>query len=201
VGWHSGVIAARCSWDAFASALHELAGIASGDAIDLETAARDTAFGGEHAGHSYALDPLLLTSTNGDLVAALARKLDTLVIGVGAETISGSSWLFVAERDRVLRVHWACASDLDAALDDGDWHRELAMHDIDGYGVYAALESGGFDLGGFIKAGSKRRLLEPGATLVPAGAIGAQIEAFCTAHRTPADRPRRPLIVVRRDPS
>jgi hypothetical protein len=201
MGWHSGIVAARAPWDAFAPALHELAGIAGGDAIDLETAGRDTALGGEHAGRSYVLDPMMLTSTSGDLVVALARTLDTLVIGVGAETISGSSWLFVAERDRVLRVHWACAAELAAELDDGDWHRELAMRDVDGYDVYAALERGGFDLGAFLKSAPKRRLLEPEVPRARDGAIAAKIAAFCTAHDRPADRGHPPVIVVRRDPS
>ena len=46
MGWHSGVVVARASWPAFAPALHELAGIAVGDAIDIKTAGRDTAFDG-----------------------------------------------------------------------------------------------------------------------------------------------------------
>jgi hypothetical protein len=199
MGWHSGIVAARAPWSAFAAALHDVAGIAVGEPVAVRTVERDAAFGGEYGGRSYALDPLMVTSANGDLVAALARELDTLVIGVGAETVSGSSWLFVAERDRLLCVHWALTSQLDAALDEGDWHRELVVHDLDGYGVYAALERGGFDLGAFLAdRGAKLRLLESDERL-PYGAIGAKIEAFCVAHRIPAEQIQKPQIVVRTD--
>ncbi len=81
------------------------------------------------------------------------------------------------------------------------WHSGVIAARCSWQAFSSALERGGFDLGAFIKAGSKRWLLGPAVALARNGAIGAKIGASSDAHSIPADRAQPPLIVVRRDPS
>ena len=65
-------------------------------------------FVGEAGGKSYLLDTHMALSTSPDLVAFLAADSGYVVVGYGAETVSGSYW-FIAARGGTLLRHYHSA--------------------------------------------------------------------------------------------
>src|SRR5262249_44455236 len=105
---------------------------------------------GEYAGRAYVLDgSALLAGMEPDLVADLAAASGALVVGCGAETVSGPYYLVAARGGQVLRHFYACYATLAAAYDRGDRLPTEASHpldgDLNGDGLFAALYYLGFD--------------------------------------------------------
>jgi len=195
VGYHSGILAANASWVALERALRLRLGTRAGEPIAVDDLDRDGCAGGELDGRAYILDGEMLLSTDGDLVLELSRELGCLVIGCGAETVSGSFWLFAADRGARLRTYWSCAMELDAALDTGDWARAVPLEDLGGIGIRDALSHGGFDFEGWLDHGTHISLSLPESYAGGSGVIASEIDAFRGAHRLPPDRAPKPQLV------
>jgi hypothetical protein len=199
MGYHSGMLVARAPWAALEAALRTHAKIDVGPEVtSLRNLARDVNLGGEHDGRAYVYDAQMLLSANGDLVAALSRDVGALVVGCGAETVSGSWWLFAAERGELLRAFSACAMDLDEPFAEGAWPAgaSIELADLDGVGIRTVLERAGFDFDAFMRRGMKR-VVTLGDELEPiSGAIGARIDAHRASHAIPeGERPQLRLVV------
>ncbi len=201
MGHHTGIVAARARWSALEERLIDRTRLSVGAPItSLEDVdARDQEIGGELDGRAYVHDAMISLSGDGDLIVALSRELDTLVIGCGAETVSGSYWLFAAERGELLRSYWACAMDLYEPFDVGTWPpgKRIELEDLDGSGIRAALAAGGFDFDAFIERGSKRCIAVPDDYGLVGGPIGAQIDDHRKIHKIPERKRPVPRVVVR----
>lgn len=201
MGYHAGIVAARASWAALEARLVERARLDVGASIESidDVEDREQSIGGELDGRAYVHDAEMLLSSDGDLIATLSRELDTLVIGCGAETVSGSCWLFAAERGELLRTYWACAMELREPLDLGAWPpgERIDLEDLDASGIRDALAAGGFDFDAFIARGRKRCIALPDDVDLGKGPIAAKIDAHRAAHKIPEDQQPTPKVVMR----
>jgi hypothetical protein len=198
MGWHSGLVVANTSWSALEAVLGpKIRAQPSRMLVAIDDAERDDCVGGELDGRAYLSDGLMMISTNGDLIVELSRELGCLVIGCGAETVSGSFWLFAADHGKRLRIYWACAMELDAALDSGAWARSIKLEDLDASGMRDALASEGFDFDAWCERGTKRILDLPEDSDLGAGSIADEIDAFRETHRIPAGQQPQPRVVLR----
>jgi hypothetical protein len=123
MGMHFGVLAAELParallerLDAYVPRFLDRGTVSSLRAFDLHEATHDEGWDlaiGELEGKAYLLDPLfLLSGMKPDLIAALAASSGKLVIGCGAETVSGTFYCVVARGDEVLRHYFQCNSTL-----------------------------------------------------------------------------------------
>jgi hypothetical protein len=167
---HFGIIAGRVSLDAILQAFHE-----SGAELlrvkpleRLEDAPQDRSatyiIAGEHAGSSYLIDEsMLLSAGQADLLAAVADRTGALVVGCGAETVSGTFWFSAFNGRDLLRIFWMCRSDLAAPFSDGRPFQSEATHpldmDWDGDGIFAALGELGFEYNSWLAAGPYQLLV------------------------------------------
>jgi len=201
MGHHAGMVAARASWSALEARLVDRVRLEVGPKIgsmdDVDD--RGQSIGGELDGRAYVHDAEMILSSDGDLIAALSQDLETLVVGCGAETVSGSCWLFAAERGEPLRTYWACATDLREPLDIGAWPpgERIDLEDVDASGIRDVLAAGGFDFDAFIERGSKRRIEVPEDVDLGKGSIAAQVEAHRAANKIPAGQQPQPQVVGR----
>jgi hypothetical protein len=133
----------------------------------------------------------MVLSADSDLVAALAQELSCLVIGAGAETVSGTFWLTAADGAGLRRVYFHVLATMTEPFTRGDpLPSEAAVEwtDIDGAGILARLA----DLG------VPAEVLERGPTLpgrrvtwdgdhnLPAsGPLSAQIDHYTQQHTRP----------------
>jgi hypothetical protein len=138
-----------------------------------------------YGGHAYVLDSSMVMTSAPDLVAELAKELDCAVFAAGAETVSGTFWLFAVDRGQVRRLHWNVRATLTQPLDLGEpfaSENRIAIEDPDGRGLRACLADFGFDPGvltGPISDGERYRWAE---TKLPApGPLAAQINAHHSA--------------------
>ena len=192
---HFGFLVARCEWAALRAEL-ERHGVRDEGVV---TEPAGGCVGGEHAGRAYVIDGEMMLSTSGDLVVELAARLHTLVVGCGAETVSGTSWLFAAEDGQPLRSVWSCAEELAVPFAQGAWPpgRPVAIDDLDGDGLRTILRRAGFDADGIVARGRHRRLALPDDLDLPRGVVDAAIAAHRQAHLLPSDRRPEPQLVVR----
>lgn len=136
-------------------------------------------------------------SAHGDFVRQLSGELQAMVVGCGAETVSGTFWVFAAENGRVLRSYWSCAFDLATAFDEGDWCRDLDLEARDGEGLFALLRRAGFDYDAFAVDAPKRTLVSPLELRLPNGALHERLERHRDANRLPEDVRPEPQLDVR----
>jgi hypothetical protein len=123
---HHGYLVADLPWPMLSALLQQRAGrFEDRGAIDLietvPTQSTDEGWwlaAGEYADHAYVLDYSwqLSGADAPDLVAGLAAESGALVIGCGAETVSGSYYLVAARGRQVLRHYYALPLEPDRAL-------------------------------------------------------------------------------------
>lgn len=182
MGMHFGILAARCPAAALEDELVPL-GITPGVELIFGEELPDELVAGEHGGRGYLINPSFELSSHGDLILTLSTRLQTLVIGCGAETVSGSYWVFAADNGRLLRAYWSCAFDLETPFNEGDWCANLALEDRDGAGLFELLRRGGFDYDGFFEGACKRELLAPLPLVLPEGPLHQRLERHRRTHR------------------
>jgi hypothetical protein len=106
---------------------------------------------GEREGKTYLMDSsLLISGGQPDLIVKLASgQTPALVVGCGAETVSGTFWLTAARGSDVIRSYFHSHSDLRQPFEQGQplpsEGRQPLDGDDDGHGLTAALASFGFD--------------------------------------------------------
>jgi hypothetical protein len=206
---HFGILAARCPLPALQDELVGV-GLTPGPPVDPHSPQSDEPIEyvcGEHQGHGYVLDSLFELSSHGDFVVALSQKLQTMVVGCGAETTSGSYWLFAADNGRLLRAYWSCALDLSDPFDEGDWGRDVELEDLDGDGLEELLRHAGLEYGqstdGRPLYGQPLQQLSSAATLkLPDGSLHERLEQHRALHRIPdGDQPSIGIVLRPAPPS
>jgi hypothetical protein len=198
MGMHFGILAARCPLSTLEAELAPL-GVSAGDDVTSDDELPEELVAGEHHGRSYVVDPMFELSAHGDFVRALSERLQTLIIGCGAETVSGTYWVFAAENGQALRSFWSCAFDLATAFDEGDWCRDLDLQDVDGRGMFALLRRGGFDYDEFFAGARKRELVSPMTLHLPNGPLHARLERHRDLNRLLDDDVQGPELPPLRD--
>jgi hypothetical protein len=89
-------------------------------------------------------------SGDSDFIVTLSRLLSCIVLGAGAETVSGTFWFTAASKGRLLRLHYDQQVSITQPLDIGP---RLATEDTapfdhpDGIGILAPVHAGGDDVG------------------------------------------------------
>ncbi|HEX4460664.1 MAG TPA: hypothetical protein VIA18_21945 [Polyangia bacterium] len=197
MGMHFGILAVRAPLAALTDRLAPF-GVGLGDELTRDEDLPEELVAGEHAGQSYVVDPLFDLSAHGDFVRQLSAELQTMVVGCGAETVSGTFWVFAAENGRALRSYWSCAFDLATAFDEGDWCRDLDLESRDGEGMFTLLRRAGFDYETFFADAPKRTLESPLEALrLPNGALHERLERHRDTNRLPEDVRSAPPLDVR----
>jgi hypothetical protein len=164
MGMHFGIIAGRVPLDSLIQALcqsgAELRFVNPIDSLADAPDDGDTTYiiAGEHAGASYLLDrTMVLSAGQADLLAAAARRAEAHIVGCGAETTSGTCWFSAFDGPNVLRMFFACATDLAQPFSVGQPLESEASCPLDmgwdGDGIVAALEQAGFDYNAWVEAG------------------------------------------------
>jgi hypothetical protein len=113
---------------------------------------------------AYAYDPMMLYSgMDPDFIVHLAKISGKLVIGCGAETVSGSYWFFAAQGGEILRFYSNCHAVLRSPFSIGTpvpTESDLPFDgDLRGRGIIRALQHLGFDYDAWHKNAPKRFMI------------------------------------------
>jgi hypothetical protein len=149
MGMHHGLIAATATQQALLAGMERFTGdFVLGEAVsspyDVGPATEDDGWVlaiGERDGRAFVLDTSMVLSTAADMIVSLSAELG-VVVGAGAETVSGSYWLTAARDGRLLRFVLVQHAGMTRGLAIGDDLPSEADHpiqDLDGDGVFAAL--------------------------------------------------------------
>ncbi len=158
------------------------------NAFDPSPSEGNALIGGERAGKAYVMDSSLLVSgAEPDLVVAVASVAPAaLVVGCGAETVSGTYWLTAARGAEVLRSYFHCHSDLSRPFERGSplatEGKQPLDGDPDGRGLTAALGSLGFDFDSWFRSGPWTAFLYTGEGADPPSTKGLLGEAQSVHH-------------------
>jgi len=188
MGMHGGFIAAECDWPALHAALRSRCGsftdvgeVSRAEWADLP-AGQDVFHVAEQDGRTYVLEPSMVLSGSADLIVDVACELACLVVGAGAETVSGTFLLTAADASGLRRAHFDVASVLSEPFNLGEpfpSERAIPWQDMDGVGILARFTDLGFATDVF-KSGPRtrgRRVLWEGHDLPSEAPLGAQINA------------------------
>jgi hypothetical protein len=211
MGMHFGIIAGRVSLDVLLEALREswsaLRRIKPLDRLEDAPQDRNATYiiAGEQAGASYLIDEsMLLSAGQTDLLAAAADRTGALVVGCGAETVSGTFWFSAFHGRDLLRMFWMCRSDLTAPFSEGRPLQSETTHpldmDWDADGIFAALGELGFDYSAWLAAGPYQLLeleMADGPTTQP---LEDALKEHCKNHQLAVDQ-RPGICVVQRAPA
>lgn len=168
---HFGILVADLPWSKFFPLLAAKTGrfldqgpVDAVDDLDLEpTDGGYPIIAGEHQGRTYVLDTsFMMSMTGADFVAELSQETGALVVGCGAETMSGTYSFLAVRAGVVLRRYFDCQAFLAEPLDEGDLlpsEEDLALDEEDGKGLIAALSHFGFDFDGWYHGGRRELYL------------------------------------------
>jgi hypothetical protein len=174
--------------------------------VDLSDLAADDGWGliaGDVDGRGLIVDSsYILSGSEPDLIAHLARETGKLVIGALAETVSGSFTYVVARGDRLLRHYDQCNMAVAVAYSQGEpfaCERDNPLDDLDGSGIWAMLAELGFDFDRWDSQAAKRRVMwKTDATrAMPKGPLAEAIAAHRTLHAYAEGEQPTPEIRVR----
>jgi hypothetical protein len=149
MGMHHGLIAATATQERLLAGLERFTGdfvLGPGASPPYEVGLATEDDGwvlaiGERDGRAFVLDTSMVLSTAGDMIVSLSAELG-VVVGGGAETVSGSYWLTAARDGRLLRFVFVQHAGMTRGMAIGDDLPSEADHpieDIDGDGIFAAL--------------------------------------------------------------
>jgi hypothetical protein len=165
---HFGILVADLPWSKFFDLLSSKTGrfLDQGPVEDLDELDLDPTpegypiVAGEYDGRSFILDTsFMMSMTGADFVAELSKEARTMVIGCGAETISGSYGFLAVNAGKVLRRFFDCQALLSEPLDEGEdvvTEEAMPLEDLDGKGLIAALAAFGFDFESWYNGGERR---------------------------------------------
>jgi hypothetical protein len=153
---------------------------------------------GTAVGCAYLMDASLRLLTP-DTILEASRRLGRLVVSIGAVTDIGCYWLYAADSGRMLRIHYDEMAAQGRPFDEGELlpiEHGRPLDDIDGAGLFAALDSCGFQYDWWAHNGAMAWV--DGAREIQAGDIENRIEAFAVANRpahwSPTGRPITQII-------
>ena len=178
MGMHWGLVAATTSMDVLLDEFGRHTGeFTRGEAVgsvstwNPDKHAEEFALAvGERNGRTYLLDTSFMLSDMADALVVMSQRLG-LVVGGGAETVSGSWWLTVARDGELLRFVFVQHSGMTQGMAIGDPLPTEAEHPIvhlDGAGLFAVLEHFGFDWETWVSQGPAFALSYD-ASRIPAG--------------------------------
>jgi hypothetical protein len=210
MGMHHGYLAATCSLEDLLRELSAETGelVLSGDLQPTGEIAMDatddgwTMPAGEHDGAAYILDSSYLLSDQPDMIIRLSEKLG-VVIGCGAETVSGSFYLTVARDGEPRRFLWLLHAGMTRGMAMGEpmsWEDSLPLDDIDGEGILAAMREAGLDPLPWITQGRARTLLYTGARDPEGGQMSVIRNEHYERFKRPEDEWLSEIKVVVRTP-
>ena len=128
----------------------------------------------------------MVISANPDFVMWLSTQLKCIVVGAGAETVSGSFWFTAADRGVLRRLHWDDTATLTGPFDLGDRLESEAkkpLSQADGEGIRPAISSLGFNSQVYLNASDSYRVMWPGGKLPPSGELEALVNSHVQASR------------------
>src|SRR5262245_4703790 len=160
---HWGLVAATTSMDSLVDELGRHAGeftrgeeVGSVSTWNPDKHAEEFALAvGERDGRTYLLDTSFMLSDMPDALVAMSHRLG-LVIGGGAETVSGSWWLTVARDGELLRFVFVQRATMRRGMAIGEPLPSEAEHPIvhlNGDGLFGVLEDFGFDWKAWVSQG------------------------------------------------
>jgi hypothetical protein len=156
---------------------------------------------GERDGKAFILDTSLVLSSAQDLIPALSRDLDgATVVGAGAETTSGSYWLFAARNGETARSYWNCYTDMREPWSRGEplpSEASQPLEDLDGDGIRAAVASLGLDYDAWSRSGPYRAVFYTADTFPEDGPLTAEFSAFHASVEIPERQQPKPTVIVR----
>lgn len=218
MGMHFGILAANAPWSSFLATLSRHTGdfVAKGPVADLESedlTPQDGGFplvAGDYHGNSFILDTsFMLSMSSQDFLVQISRETGLLVVGCGAETVSGSFAFFATRAGEPIRLYYNCHMNLSCGLECGDplpTEPSNPLEDLDGDGMIAALKHFGFDYEGWSAQGSRTRYLYTARELHEAnanrgifskGPIHELVERHTAAHKLARKDVPKFRVVVR----
>lgn len=209
MGMHHGIIAADVSLDRLVDAINKhIATLEPGEVHatleEMDLTPKDNGWPmaiGERDGNCYVFDTSVVLSTSHDLIPALSADLDgATVVGAGAETTSGSYWLFVARNGEAIRSYWNSYSDMRQPWSRGaplSSEAQQPLEDLDGDGMMAALASLGLDFEDWLRSGPYRAAFYTAKQFPEPGPLTAEFSAFHASVRIPDDQQPKPSVVMR----
>ena len=155
MGMHGGFIVSHCGWLDLRRVLEDHYGPLSEDGTVPQAdwsrlpAGEAVLHVAVQKGCCYVLDPLMALSGDSDFIVTLSRLLSCIVLGAGAETVSGTFWFTAASKGRLLRLHYDQKVSITEPFDVGPRlvTEDLAPFDHpDGIGILAPVHAGGDDV-------------------------------------------------------
>lgn len=185
MGMHHGYIVAAAPWPALREALES-----TGPFRPLDgPAEEDEVLVSEVDGVSYLLEGSMILSMDPDFVVQLSRELGCRVVGMGAETISGTTVFVAAESGAARRVHFDITATLTRPYELGDplpGEEAVSWRDLDGAGLFTALEAFGLPAGPLADLHESRLRFEPAYEQFPSkGPIGDAVNEHVSSFEVP----------------
>jgi hypothetical protein len=179
---HHGIIAAQCSpAELLGELARHIAELSVGDAVDgpydVDFASQAASGGagwtlaiGGVDGRSFLLDTSMVLSNSADMLLAMSARLGT-VMGGGAESATGSSWLTVARRGQLDRFVYDSRMAMSRPMAIGE---ALPCEPVfDSAGLFTALASVGLDPRSWLAAGPSYEITWDGTRFPTDGRIAA----------------------------
>ena len=201
MGMHHGFIAATASLD---DLLWEI-GTQTGeltregepvplDHIDFHTGGDGgwSLAGGEHDGNAYIFDPSLLLSDQPDMVMRMSQRLG-VVVGCGAETVSGTFYLAVGSEGQMRRYLFIQYAGITRGMGIGapplncELREDFDLEAPDGSGLYAAMEEVGLDPRPWLREGYAQPLKYTYERSPEDGPVAAIRREHCERYKRPED--------------
>jgi hypothetical protein len=110
---------------------------------------------GELGGCAFLVDTSMILSSSPDMILAMSARLG-VVVGCGAETVSGSYWLTAARDGELLRFVFVQHAGMTRGMAIGDplpSEQAHPLEDISGEGVFAAMAAFGLDPSPWLNSG------------------------------------------------
>jgi len=181
MGMHHGLIAASATQDDLLGSLERFAGdFVLGEAVaspfDIDLHPDDDGWVmaiGERDGRAFLLDSSMVISNAADMIVSMSETLG-VVVGGGAETVSGSDWLTAARAGQLLRFVFVQHAGMTRGMAIGDALPSEADHpieDLDGDGLFGALAYLDLDAGRWLAEGPALALRYTGARFPGSGRI------------------------------
>jgi hypothetical protein len=199
MGMHFGVVAADVpsaklieAFDALAPRFSDRGPLASLDELYVSGENEWELAAGDVNGHGCIVDGTFILSSDADLLVRVAAATEGLVIGCGAETVSGTFYLVAARGHELLRHYFHCNADLARPYSSGNplpGESTSRLDDIDGGGMLAVLAAHRIDYEAWLARAAKRKVswssdyLEQGDGAPWKGAAEAALERHRTEHR------------------
>lgn len=212
MGMHFGILAANAPWPLLHEKLSRRVGElrAAGPATDLEKIQADhpdcfVLLAGEYAGKAYVADSSFMVSVAyPDLIVALSSDIGDVVVGCGAETVSGSFDLILADRSELKRLFHHCHMEISRAFELGQplsCESSVSYEQLDGDGLFAALREAGFDYQNFSEKGTHScYLFRPEDDMfkeIGTGPLGKRLQEHKDRFKWPPGQAPQPMLVRR----